>query len=80
MLGYKIVISENNSTPDYIKDGLLATITDRNITSINVKAKDKYLINNEYKDIKRGHYYYITIYAIYTDRIVGGNVLKVKIP
>ncbi|WP_039764707.1 MULTISPECIES: S-layer homology domain-containing protein [unclassified Caldicellulosiruptor] len=80
LLGYKIVISENNSTPDYIKDGLLATITDRNITSINVKAKDKYLTNNEYKEIKRGYYYYITIYAIYTDRIVGGNVLKVKIP
>lgn len=80
LLGYRIVISEKNPTPDYAKDGILAAINDKNITSINVKAKDKYLINNEYKELKRGHYYYVTIYAIYTDRIVGGNVLKIKIP
>lgn len=78
--GYRVVVSESSSSPDINKDGLLAAISDKNITSINVKAKDKYLINGEYKELKKGHYYYITVYAIYSDRIVGGNVVKVKIP
>lgn len=78
--GFRVVVSDKNSLPDFNKDGLLAAISDKNITSINVKAKDKYLINGEYKELKRGHYYYFTVYAIYSDRIVGGNVIKVKIP
>ncbi|WAM32338.1 S-layer homology domain-containing protein [Caldicellulosiruptor naganoensis] len=78
--GYRVVVSDTNSSPDFYKDGLLATISDKNITSINVKAKDKYLINGEYKELKRGHYYYFTVYAIYSDRIVGGNVIRIKIP
>ncbi|ADQ40357.1 S-layer domain-containing protein [Caldicellulosiruptor acetigenus I77R1B] len=78
--GYRVVVSDKNPSPDFNKDGLLAAISDRNITSINVKAKDKYLINGEYKELKKGHYYYFTVYAIYSDRIVGGNVIKVKIP
>ncbi|ADL42934.1 S-layer domain-containing protein [Caldicellulosiruptor obsidiansis OB47] len=78
--GYRVVISDTNSSPDFNKDGLLAEISDKNITSINVKAKDKYLINGEYKELKRGHYYYFTVYAIYSDRVVGSNVIKVKIP
>jgi len=78
--GYRVVISDSNPLPDFNKDGLLATISDRNITSINVKAKDKYLINGEYKELKRGRYYYFIVYAIYSDRVVGSNVIKVKIP
>ncbi|ACM60932.1 S-layer family protein [Caldicellulosiruptor bescii] len=78
--GYKVVVSDKNSTPDLNKDGLLAVISDKNVTSVNIKAKDKYLLNGEYKELKRGHYYYFTVYAIYSDRVVDGNVIRIKIP
>lgn len=58
---------------------MFVVILDRNIILINVKVKDKYLINGEYKEFKKGYYYYFMVYVIYLDRIVGGNVIKVKI-
>ncbi|WAM34563.1 S-layer homology domain-containing protein [Caldicellulosiruptor morganii] len=78
--GYKVVVSDKNSAPDYNKDGIVAIITDKNITSINIRAKDKYFLNGEYKELKKGQYYYFTVYAVYTDKIVGGNVIREKIP
>lgn len=81
LAGYRVVISSTNSVPDISKDGILATISDNNVTNIIVKANDKYLVGNEYKEVKRRGYYYIAIYAIYTDgKVVGSNVIRVRIP
>jgi len=79
-IAYKVVISESNNPPDFNNDGQLALISDRNITSMMVKFKDKYYIGNQMKEIRKGRYYYIVIYAIYNDgRTISSNVLRFKL-
>ena len=73
--GYKIVISKNNETPVYAADGYLVYLTDKTMTS--------YIIDNQlaYNDGDFGSYledmdsYYISVSAIYNQKIVPGNAV-----
>ena len=50
LLGYAVVISKNDSTPQYPENGLLYYITDRNWTNAVVDNSTKYTGTNDFDD------------------------------
>ncbi|HEX2946540.1 MAG TPA: S-layer homology domain-containing protein [Clostridia bacterium] len=78
--GYKVVISRNDSTPVYPDNGYLAYITDRNTTSMTVKAGDGYNGGDIGGNLKSGVDYYFSITVLYNDGKVPGNVVRTKLP
>ncbi len=78
--GYKVVISKSDSTPVYPEDGYLKFITDRNDTSITVKAGDKYNGGDFGGKLKSGGTYYFSITVLYKDGRSSGNVVRATLP
>lgn len=75
LLGYAIVISKNDSTPQYPDNGFLHFITDKNQTSIIVDNSIQYSGTCDFgKYLVAGENYYISVSAVYSDKIVTGNV------
>jgi hypothetical protein len=78
--GYKIVISGSDSTPVYPDNGYLKYITDRNETSVTVRAGDCYNGGDIGGSLKSGVNYYFSITVLYNNGKAAGNVVRAKLP
>ncbi|MDP4093433.1 MAG: S-layer homology domain-containing protein [Bacillota bacterium] len=76
--GYKVVISKNDSTPQYPDNGYLYWITDRNTTSAVIDNSSGYNGGDFGGFLVPGQYYYFSITAVYGSAKVPGNVLKIQ--
>ncbi|HHW30818.1 MAG TPA: S-layer homology domain-containing protein [Clostridiaceae bacterium] len=72
---YRVVISKNDSTPD-IEDGYLHRFTDPNRTFAIINNLEKYTGGDFGNYLTKGVNYYITVIAVYSDKILTGNVLQ----
>jgi hypothetical protein len=79
--GYAVVISKNDSTPTYPDNGYLYYITNRNQTSAVINNSTPYNGTSDFGQyLKNGEKYYISVTAVYTDRVVAGNVVRKTYP
>lgn len=80
--GYKVVISRYDSTPVYPDNGYYKFITDRNDTSVAVKAGHGYKGNGGDfgGKLESGVSYYFSITAMYENGKAAGNVVRVTMP
>jgi hypothetical protein len=78
--GYKVVISKGNPNPSYPKDGYLSFITDVSRTYMWLDTSQSYKEGDFGKHLVAGKSYYFSITAVYGDKSVAGNVVKLKYP
>lgn len=76
LLGYKVVISEDDSTPSYPDDGYLYYITDRNKNYALINNSTAYTNGDFGKYLTEGEKYYFSVTAIYKDKNVAGNAVR----
>ncbi|MGE5614577.1 MAG: S-layer homology domain-containing protein [Bacillota bacterium] len=77
LLGYAVVISKEDSTPQYPENGFLYYITDRNQTYAVVDNSTRYNGTNDFDDyLEENEKYYFSVTAIYTDNVVAGNAVR----
>ncbi len=77
LLGYAIVISQHDSTPQYPENGFLSYITDKNQTSYTIKNDIQYNGNNDFGGyLQSGIEYYFSVTAVYSGKNVAGNAQK----
>jgi len=77
--GYKVVASTSDSTPVYPENGYKVWITDKSKTYDYITAGDYYK-NGDFSNFKSGETYYLSITAVYSDKKVAGNVVKITMP
>lgn len=81
LVGYRIVISKNDSTPAYPDNGYLYYITNKNQTSAVIDNSTPYKGNSDFGEyLKKGEKYYISVTAVYSDKTVAGNAVRVTYP
>jgi len=75
--GYKVVVSENNSSPKYSEDGYLKYLTDANDTSLLVNNSQAYNSGDFGYYLEYGHSYYFSVTALYNcgHKLAGNAVL-----
>ena len=78
--GYKVVISQYDSTPQYPDNGYLAYLTDSDITAYLVKNTYKYYNGDFGYYLTPGETYYFSITAVYKDKKVPGNAVQLEFP
>jgi len=78
--GYKVVASKNNPNPVYSADGYKVYLRDKSTTAYSIGAWDLYNNGDFSGKFKPGEEYYFSITAIYTDKKVAGNAVRLKIP
>jgi len=77
LLGYAIVISQNDASPSYPDNGFLYFITDKNQTSIALDNSVQYSGNCDFgRYLEVGKQYYFNVTALYSGRNVAGNTEK----
>lgn len=75
--GYRVVISKEDSTPEYPENGYLYYITDKNQTSAIIDNSTPYKGNSDFGEyLKNGEKYYINVTAVYTDKNVSGKAVR----
>ncbi len=72
---YRVVISEKNQTPAYPSNGYYETAYDANTTSVVIDTEKTYS-NGDFTKLTYGTEYYISVTAVYGDKYVPGNVVK----
>ena len=73
-LGYAIVVSQNDSSPEYPDNGFLYFITDKNQTSAAVDNSVQYSGNCDFgRYLEQGKQYYFSVTALYSGKNVTGN-------
>jgi len=77
--GYKVVASKSDGTPIYPENGYLRWITDKNITSYTIDPGTKYN-SGDFEKFESGESYYFSITAVYKDKKIAGNVIKLVMP
>lgn len=77
---YKVVVSKNNSSPSYPADGYQTYITEQNKTSWTIQAGDNYNGGDVGGRIQSGETYYFSVTAVFGDRKITGNAVKLKVP
>lgn len=75
---YKIVASKYDSTPSYPENGYMYCITDINNQRTVLDNSSPYQGGDIDKYFVRGEKYYVTVTAVYEDRKVTGNAIKVE--
>ncbi len=76
---YAVVISKDDSSPVYPDNGFLYYITDRSQTSVSINNSIPYNGNSDFgRYLEKGKKYYMSIAAIYSDKTVAGNVVRVQ--
>ncbi len=75
---YRVVISKNDSTPEYPANGYLYSITDRERTYALINNTDKYNGGDFGNYLTKNQTYYISVTAVYTDRIIAGSTVSFK--
>lgn len=78
--GYKVVASKGNSEPAYPDDGYFKYITDRNTTSVEIESGDPYNGGDVGGRFKAGINYYFSVTALYGDKKVAGNAVRLEMP
>jgi hypothetical protein len=78
--GYKVVASKADSTPAYPDNGYFEYITDKTRTSSVIQSGDAYDGGDFDGKFKAGEEYYFSITALYGDKKVAGNVVRLAIP
>lgn len=75
---YRVVISKDDSTPEYPEDGYLYSFTDRDRNYAVINNADKYNNGDFGNYLTKGEKYYISVTAVYQDREVAGNTVRFK--
>ncbi len=81
--GYKVVLSKTDSTPVYPENGYYQWITNRETTSTTLKAGSGYNGGSNSDvggKLQAGIPYFLSITAVYDDRKVPGNIIKITLP
>lgn len=78
--GYKVVISKNNSNPKYSEDGYLHWITDKSRNSVIIDNSTAYKNGDFGKYLTSGEKYYFSVTAVYSDKKVAGNAIRMTYP
>jgi hypothetical protein len=76
LLEYRLVISQKDATPSYPSNGFYGSSLDKSTTSAAIDASKLY-INGDFAKLTEGVEYYFTVTAVYSNKLVTGNVLKV---
>lgn len=77
--GYKVVASKSDSSPIYPINGYKTYITDKDDNDYEINAGDSYS-NGDFDKFEEGEEYYISITALYSDKSIPSNTVKVKFP
>lgn len=77
--GYKVVVSRVNPNPKFPDDGYLYWITDSSVTSAIIDKADPYH-NGDFDYLQPGEKYYFSVTAVYQEKIVPGNALRIVFP
>lgn len=77
--GYKVVASIKDKTPAYPENGYQIYITDKQRTSYTIKPGMGYN-SGDFEKFKAGQSYYFSITAVYSDKKVPGNVIRLTLP
>jgi hypothetical protein len=81
LTGYKVVISQNDSTPVYPANGYLVWIIDRNTVSYTINNSVAYYNGDFGSYLTHDQSYYFSVTAVYsTGEKVAGNVLSRTYP
>lgn len=73
---YRLVISENDSTPAYPENGFYSAAYDVNTTSAAIKADISYG-NGDFDKLEYGEEYYFSVTAVYdNNKCIAGNAVK----
>ena len=75
-----MVVSKYNEHPAYPDDGYRECITDIDTTSYIINEGDGYNGGDFGGVIKSGEYYYFSVTAVYNDKKVAGNAVRLKMP
>jgi hypothetical protein len=79
--GYKVVISENDSTPVYPSNGYLKWITDTSVTSQVIDNSSSYHSGDFGGYLESGVEYYFSVTAVYgCGEKIAGNVIHMNYP
>ncbi|NLK86728.1 MAG: S-layer homology domain-containing protein [Clostridiaceae bacterium] len=76
--GYKVVASKDDSTPSYPENGYLYWITDKNKNYAVVDNSTPYNNGDFGKYFTKGQRYYFSVTAVYKDKNVAGNTVRVR--
>lgn len=76
--GYKVVASKSDSSPIYPEDGAYRYVEVKESKRIEIKAGSKYN-DGDVGKFESGEYYYFAITALYGDKKVSSNILKLKL-
>lgn len=81
LVGYKVVASISDSTPQYDENGYYAWITDRNTTSCTITNGDGY-DGGDIGCFSGGQAYYFSVTAVYGEewQKIAGNAVQVTMP
>lgn len=75
-VGYRVVASKNDSTPSYPDNGYLYAISDRTKNYAVIDNSTAYNNGDFGGYFIKGEKYYFSVIAVYTDKVVGGNVIQ----
>lgn len=78
-VAYRVVASIVDDSPEYPDNGFLSIISDSNTTSVLIKAGDAYQ-GTEFTAFESGKEYYFNVTAIYQDKTIRSNIIKVILP
>ncbi len=78
--GYKVVASKNTMNPVYPKDGYVYWITDKDKTRVEIDENVKCHNTDFGKYIEEGESYYFSVTAVYKDKKVSGNSIRLTLP
>jgi len=76
LLGYRVVISKDDSLPTWPDNGYLYWITDRNRNYAVIDNTTPYTGGDFGSYLVKGEKYFFNVTAVYTDRIITGNVIQ----
>lgn len=81
LAGYMVVVSMNDSTPAYPDNGYLYYITDKNQTSAVIDNSTPYNGTSDFgKYLEKDKKYYISVTAVYNDRVIAGSAVRKTYP
>jgi len=75
-----VVASKTDSTPRYPENGYYTYITDSSIVSCNIYPGDEYQSGDFDGKFKSGQEYFFSITAVFGDKKIPGNAVKLKMP
>ncbi len=78
--GYKVVASKNTMNPVYPKDGYVYWITDKDKTRVEIDEDVKCHDADFGKYLEEGESYYFSVTAVYKDKKVAGNSVRLTLP